>query len=99
MSTNSLSIDLQKLRERYASAEIPSCRVCGADLAPGYMGPDKSEFYCSSPEAMWLTNEKTTEQRSRARDHWRNSEVVMYPSDFGDPDVIALIDAYESLVS
>ena len=101
---------LGRLRERYAPAEIPRCRVCGEALSPSRMGGGgPTIFHCSSEHAKWLgpgpckeAREKDpTHERGYKREnacehyaHWLDSEWKLYRH--GDPDVIALVEYVES---
>lgn len=90
--------DLEELRIRYASEPDPPCRVCGADLKVTKMGGGSATLACSSPEADFIKAEGSIMTREdnparKALEHYRQSEVTQTSMDWGDQNVVTLIDA------
>jgi hypothetical protein len=80
---------LSRLRARHTPGEPPPCPVCGAEL----FAVDKMTWFCTAmKEAVY--HQPPRNIRGEDLDHWVCSRWVKLPA--GDPDVLALLDAYEA---
>src|SRR6476659_5336606 len=87
---------LAKLRERYAPTVIPPCRVCGGELSIGSVGGGMpTKWGCSEWEEAEDGTLRRKPDRGAGDQHYSNS-VFIDPRQGGDPDVIELIERFES---
>lgn len=90
---------LATIRKRYTAPAIPQCRVCGGELSLGSIGGGFSTYACSSTEENphYPGQQRYKENRTLVDEHYVRSRHVQYES--GDEDVLALVSAYERLIS
>lgn len=90
--------ELAALRKRYAEVPVPTCRVCGGEMAIGSMGGGMpTVWHCASDEADWLRHgEQTYGSEPHPRyDHWTKSTVEQRVH--GDDRVIRALDELQRL--
>jgi hypothetical protein len=79
---------LDRLRERYATVEVPPCRVCGAALSIQDMGGGNATKYAhSKPDGVSFGDWAEHYEQSR----WTERRS-------GDSEVIAIVDLVQSLL-
>lgn len=75
---------LERLLERYTSAPVPPCQVCGKELSVQAMGGGPTVYACEKPDGVSF---------GEWADHYSQSRWTQVRT--GDPDVIALVKAVE----
>ncbi|WP_392430667.1 ead/Ea22-like family protein [Edwardsiella piscicida] len=88
------ALNKQALRERYSSVPAPKCPICGVEMTIQRISGLNVTYGCTGATYDDLGSHYAA-GRSIADDHYQQSRVTIV--DYGDPDVLALLDENEEL--
>ena len=87
-------VDKQELRERYSSVPAPKCPICGVEMTIQQISGLNVTYGCTGATYDDVGCHYAA-GRSIADDHYANSRVTIV--NYGDQDVLALLDENEAL--